>query len=99
MTSEKGAELLIHVGLGTVKLKGEPFHVAVEPGMKVKQGELLLEFDMDMIADSGCLLTTPVVVGNSEEYDSITLENTGNMEIGEPVLTLSRITAQSDKEE
>ena len=67
--------------------------------MKVKQGELLLEFDMDMIADSGCLLTTPVVVGNSEEYDSITLENTGNMEIGEPVLTLSRITAQSDKEE
>ena len=82
-----------------MKLKGEPFHVAVEPGMKVKQGELLLEFDMDMIADSGCLLTTPVVVGNSEEYDSITLENTGNMEIGEPVLTLSRITAQSDKEE
>ena len=66
--------------------------------MKVKQGDLLLEFDMDMIADSGCLLTTPVV-GNSEEYDSITLENTGNMEIGEPVLTLSRITAQSDKEE
>ena len=98
MTSEKGAELLIHVGLGTVKLKGEPFYVEVEPGMKVKQGDLLLEFDMDMVADAGCLLTTPVVVGNSEEYDSITMENTGNMEIGASVLILSRITAQSDKE-
>ena len=91
MTSENGAELLIHVGLGTVKLKGKPFLVKVEAGMKVRTGDLLMEFDLSAIKEGGCLLTTPVVVGNSENYISITVTQLGLLDPGDEVLILKRI--------
>lgn len=68
LTAQDGAEVLIHVGLDTVKLDGKFFtpHVAVDDVVKV--GDLLLEFDLSAIQAAGYDLTTPVVITNSDEF-------------------------------
>lgn len=88
MESKDGAEVLIHIGLDTVKREGKGFHMKVEAGQKVKQGDLLCEFDLeDMLAD-GFVMTTPVVISNNVEYASIALEYIGECGAGEKILTL-----------
>jgi PTS system beta-glucosides-specific IIC component len=71
MTSEKGAEILIHVGLDTVSLNGEPFTIHVEADQKVKKGDLIAEFDMDAIKAAGLETITPVIICNSDDYKEI----------------------------
>ncbi|MBE6085842.1 MAG: protein-N(pi)-phosphohistidine--sugar phosphotransferase [Selenomonas ruminantium] len=68
-----GEDLLIHVGLDTVKLNGEHFTAHVEQGAAVKKGQLLLEFDGEAIKAAGYDITTPFVVTNSTEFDKITI--------------------------
>ena len=53
MTTDQGAELLIHIGMDTVALKGEGYTPKVEAGASVKKGDLLMEFDMDFIKEKG----------------------------------------------
>lgn len=64
-------ELLIHVGLDTVSLEGKPFIVHVETGQKVKAGELLAEFDMDMIKAAGLETLSPIIVTNPASYQAV----------------------------
>ena len=71
MTTEGGAELLIHVGLDTVTLKGEPFTVYVAADDAVKKGDLLAEFDIDAITAAGLDPITPVIVCNSDEFKEV----------------------------
>ena len=66
--SADGAEILIHVGIDTVKLDGKFFTLHVDVDAVVKQGDLLLEFDVPGITDAGYDLTTPVLVTNSDDY-------------------------------
>lgn len=66
--SHYGAEILIHVGIDTVKLNGQFFTPHVKVGDDVKQGDLLLEFDLRAITEAGYDLTTPVIVSNIEDY-------------------------------
>ncbi|AIQ40389.1 beta-glucoside-specific PTS transporter subunit IIABC [Paenibacillus sp. FSL R5-0912] len=88
ITSDGGAELLIHVGVNTVKLKGKHFDKKVQEGDKVVQGQLLLEFDLEAIRAAGFVTATPVIVTNSAEYLDV-LKNTGSEVInGEALLTL-----------
>lgn len=68
LESESGAEVLIHVGIDTVKLNGLHFTPHVRVGDVVSQGQLLLEFDIKAIADAGYSLVTPVLITNSDEY-------------------------------
>lgn len=68
VTSDDGAEILIYIGVDTVKLNGKYFTPHVKQGDKVKQGELLIEFDIDKIKASGYQTTTPVVITNKEKY-------------------------------
>ncbi len=75
-----GEEVLIHVGLDTVKLNGEHFTAHVEQGAQVKKGQLLLEFDVEAIKAAGYDVTTPVVVTNSSEFGKITIA-LGDVEI------------------
>lgn len=63
---ESGLELLFHIGVNTVSLKGEPFTPHVKSGDKVKQGDVLIEFDMDRIREAGLPVITPVVVANGD---------------------------------
>ena len=90
INSVRGAEILIHVGLDTVRLGGKYFNAKVEPGMHVKKGDLLLEFDLEKIKKAGYRLTTPVVVSNSISYTSITLDKEGKQLVGEEILTLKK---------
>lgn len=89
--SEDGAEILIHVGIDTVKLDGKFFtpHVAVDA--VVKQGDLLLEFDIQGITDAGYDLTTPVLITNSDDYLDVIPAGVGQ-DVSEqtPLLTLLR---------
>ena len=78
LLSDDGIELLIHVGLDTVNLKGKYFTAHVQAGDKVKKGDLLLEFDAAGIRHEGYHTTTPVVVANADEFGKITLELQGN---------------------
>ena len=84
--TEKGAELLIHVGMDTVKLEGKFFTAHTETGAQVKKGDLLLEFDMDKIEDAGYDLTTPVLVTNGDELGEILPEGSGKVEPGRKIL-------------
>lgn len=71
ITSTNGAEILIYVGIDTVKLNGEHFTSRVKQGDEVKQGDLLLEFDVKAIENAGFETITPVVITNTPEYATI----------------------------
>lgn len=71
MRSDQGAELLLHVGIDTVKLGGKYFTAHVQDGQQVKTGDLLLSFDADKIRQAGYQLATPLIVCNSEDYDKM----------------------------
>lgn len=71
METSFGAEILIHVGLDTVELKGQGFKVHTKAGAKVKKGQLLIEFDIPAITAAGYDVTTPIVVCNSDEFNEV----------------------------
>lgn len=82
-----GTELLIHVGLDTVKLNGEHFTVAVTSGQEVRAGDLLVEFDTAAIEEAGFDLITPVIVTNGELYPEISGPAAGPVGHGDPLFT------------
>ena len=89
LLSDSGIEVLIHVGIDTVKLGGAPFTAHVQPGDKVRPGDLLVEFDRQAILDAGYDLATPVIITNSENYREIVTEAGSSVETGMPLLSLS----------
>jgi PTS system beta-glucosides-specific IIC component len=90
LVSEKGAEVLIHVGLDTVMLKGEHYITHVESGVAVKKGDLLLEFDIEGIKASGYEVITPVVICNTDDYKDV-IRTTGiQVEPGDVVMQLEK---------
>ena len=89
MTTVNGAEILIHVGLETVSLKGEPFTSHISVGDKVKKGDLMMEVDLDKIKESGMNTITPVLVANTADYSEIKFIRNGEVLHGDQVLELS----------
>ncbi|MCP1628171.1 PTS system beta-glucosides-specific IIC component [Citrobacter amalonaticus] len=88
--SESGIEVLIHVGIDTVKLDGEPFTAHVKVGDKVQAGDLLLEFDRQTILAAGFDLATPIIISNSDDYRAVTSVASTSVEAGMPLLTVIR---------
>lgn len=88
LTSDDGAEVLIHVGLDTVKLDGQFFFPRVSNDQPVKVGDLLLEFDLEAIKAAGYDLTTPVLVSNSDDYIDVLILSDGAVSAGAPLLTV-----------
>ncbi|MDO5401647.1 MAG: PTS glucose transporter subunit IIA [Eubacteriales bacterium] len=70
LVADFGAEVLIHVGLETVSLKGKHFTIHAKNGDKVKKGDLLIEFDLDAIKAEGFNTVTPMLVCNSSDYST-----------------------------
>lgn len=68
MISDDGAEILMHIGMDTVQLEGRGFESVVSNGDRIKAGQLLMKFDMDVIKEAGYDLTTPVVVLNLDKF-------------------------------
>lgn len=89
MRSDQGAELLLHVGIDTVKLGGKYFTAHVQDGQQVKTGDLLLSFDADKIRQAGYQLTTPLIVCNSEDYSKTEPLAAGVIRAGAAFLRLS----------
>lgn len=71
LKTDNGLEVMIHVGLDTVQLEGKPFTLKTKVGDKVKQGDLLLEFDAKAIKDAGYSTVTPVIITNLEDGQDI----------------------------
>ena len=90
LISDDGVEVLIHVGLDTVNLKGEHFTAHTKSGDKVKKGQLLIEFDKDAIAAAGYDTITPVVICNTPDYAAITPKTGSAVAPGDVVLELSK---------
>lgn len=89
MTTSQGTELLIHIGLDTVTLKGEPFISHVSGGQQVKKGDLLLEADLEKIKSAGLDTITPVLICNTDNYNKINLIKEGEVSIDDEVLKIS----------
>jgi PTS system D-glucosamine-specific IIC component len=90
ITTKSGAEVLIHVGLDTVKLNGKFYKVHVKDGDTVKVGDLLTTFDTDGIKNAGYKLTTPVIICNSDDYSDISPASSGNVKYGDMLLNLKK---------
>lgn len=71
LKSDTGIELLMHIGLDTVELKGKPYDVKVKANQRVKKGDLLVKADLDAIKKAGYDTTTPLIVTNSKEFVEI----------------------------
>lgn len=77
MRTADGVELLIHIGLNTVELKGKHFQTHTKQGDHVKKGDLLISFDMEAIQKAGYDITTPVLVSNTADYLDIVAKKEG----------------------
>lgn len=89
ITTDDGAELLIHIGMDTVKLKGEHFTAHVATGDTIKKGDLLISFDKAAIEKAGYKTVTPVVICNSDDYGSVELISEGEKVPGEELLRIN----------
>ena len=88
LLTEDGTEILLHVGLDTVKLKGKYFNVHVKDGQRVKKGDLLISFDTAQIKKAGYSLVTPMIVCNTDAYKSISASASGTVKPGSEILKL-----------
>jgi len=81
-------EILIHVGVDTVKMNGDGFELLVSEGARVKAGQILLKFDIEKIKKAGFSTTTAVLVTNSDDYNSCRVEKTGQVNTMEKIITV-----------
>lgn len=86
--SEDGVEILIHVGINTVSLKGQHFTSFVKDGDTVRQGDKLVEFDLDAIAAAGLDTTTSVIVSNTAMFTDIQAQSQGDIKPGDALMTV-----------
>ena len=86
IATESGAEYLLHLGIDTVDLKGQYFKSHVEQGMKVKQGDLLVEYDVDKVKAAGYDPTLMLIITKNDALDSVTPLKQGPVKVGDKIL-------------
>lgn len=86
ITGAGDMELLIHVGVDTVNMKGDGFELFVKEGDKVKKGQKLITFDIEKIKAAGYSPTTAVLLTNSDDYDAFKVVKTGKVNAGDEVI-------------
>ena len=88
MTTVDGAELLMHIGIDTVKLGGKHFTYLVNEGDKVKKGHPLIRFELEAIKAEGYPVTTPLIVCNTDDYAAVAAKASGTVKQGDALLEL-----------
>lgn len=88
IVSLSGCEIILHIGIDTVKLNGEFFKADVSDGQEIKTGDLLISFDMEEIKKAGYKLTTPMIICNTDDYSSIHTEASGSIEAGAKIMEI-----------
>ncbi|MBT2690252.1 PTS glucose transporter subunit IIA [Bacillus sp. ISL-47] len=88
--AENGAEILIHIGLETVSMKGEGFETHVSEGTKVNVGEKLVTFDLDLVKEKAKSTVTPIIVTNGDKIASLEKNAEGPVTRGNsPIMTIT----------
>ena len=90
ITTDDGAEVLLHIGVDTVKLNGEHFTIHAEEGRKVSRGALILEADLEQIKAAGHDIITPIVICNTDDFAEVAMAEAKDGEAGDTVLTLKK---------
>ena len=86
ITSDAGVELLIHIGINTAQLNGEGFTAHIKQGDQIKQGQLLVEFDMNKIKEAGYSLETPVLVTNYADLKEVKNTSASSVQLQETLI-------------
>ena len=87
METDEGLELLIHIGIDTVELNGEGFTSNIKLGDRVKRGDLLIQFDIDLIKERGKAPVTPIIITNMDKVKGIEFEY-GRKKVGDRAMTI-----------
>lgn len=88
LLGKDGTEILIHVGMDTVKLDGKGFTPKAAQGAKVKKGDLLLEFDIDYIKTHGYSTVTPMIITNTDDYADVLPTDAKQISHGDTAITI-----------
>lgn len=88
IVSSEGCEILLHIGIDTVKLGGKFFDAHVSDGQDIKKGDLLISFDIDGIKSAGYKTTTPMIICNTDDYTSVSVTADGTVIAGEKVIEI-----------
>lgn len=88
ITTANGAEILMHVGMDTVKLEGDGFTPKKAQGDMVKKGELLLEFDIEKIKTAGLETSTPIIITNTDDYEAVKPVAPKEISVGENLIEI-----------
>ena len=89
ITADFGAEVLVHVGLDTVQMKGDGFEAHVAAGDQVKKGDLLLTVDLDKVKAAGYDTVIPVIICNTSDYGKVELTGAGEVANGDDFITVT----------
>ncbi|SEG28336.1 PTS system, beta-glucosides-specific IIC component [Butyrivibrio sp. Su6] len=89
MTTKDGAEILVHIGIDTVKLNGEHYTIHAKQGDDVKKGDLIVEVDLEGVKNAGFDTVTPVIISNSGKFSKIE-KKSGVVSAGDTVILLTQ---------
>ena len=90
ITTESGGELLIHIGIDTVKMDGKGFTKKVSDGDKVHAGDILVEADLEEIKNAGYQTTTMIILTNTDEFGNVTKAEPAEVKTTSKVMTLTK---------
>lgn len=88
LVSSDGCEILLHIGIDTVKLNGEFFEAHVSDGQEIHRGDLLITFDIDGIRNAGYKTTTPMIICNTDDYSEVSAAASGSISAGEKIINI-----------
>ena len=92
IVSDQGVEMLMHIGMDTVNLEGKGFTAHVSQGDRVKAGDKLISFDIDLIKDAGYVTETPVIITNQDQYQADALGSLPRqIAVGDALMTATKI--------
>ncbi|KAB7668400.1 beta-glucoside-specific PTS transporter subunit IIABC [Bacillus sp. B1-b2] len=89
ITTDTGAEVLMHIGMDTVQLEGKYYSTSIQQGDRVEKGQLLIEFDIEAIKAAGYPIVTPVVVTNHDQYKEIIVADEQAVDFGGKIITVT----------
>ncbi|SFH42527.1 PTS system, beta-glucosides-specific IIC component [Priestia megaterium] len=88
ITSDEGIEILIHIGIDTVQLDGKHYEPQIKQGDRVKQGDLLVNFDIERIKEAGYQVTTPIIITNTVNYLDVVPTDAERVALDDSILTI-----------
>lgn len=88
LVSENGCEILLHIGIDTVKLNGRFFKTHVSDGQEIHKGDLLISFELDEIRKAGYQTTTPMIICNTDDYETVEIVSAEHVTAGNKIIEI-----------